>query len=73
MLKRDRRNSGGRMSAAALGKDQPIDCQTNQSEIAELAYRLWVDRGCPSGSPEEDWFEAERRLSSRGLVQRHTA
>ena len=27
--------------------------------IAELAYRLWEERGCPEGSPDEDWYEAE--------------
>jgi hypothetical protein len=27
--------------------------------IAELAYYLWRDRGCPDGSPEEDWYKAE--------------
>ena len=32
--------------------------------IRELAYQLWVDRGCPhDGSAEQDWLEAERRLS----------
>lgn len=30
----------------------------------ELAYRLWEERGRPEGRPEEDWFEAERRLQS---------
>ena len=28
----------------------------------ELAYRLWEERGRPEGRPDEDWFEAERRL-----------
>jgi hypothetical protein len=27
--------------------------------IAELAYYLWRERGCPNGSPEEDWYKAE--------------
>ena len=27
--------------------------------IAELAYYLWRERGCPNGSPEEDWYRAE--------------
>jgi hypothetical protein len=27
--------------------------------VAELAYRLWEERGCPEGSPEEDWYKAE--------------
>ena len=32
--------------------------------IRELAYRLWLERGCPDGSPETDWREAERRLAN---------
>ena len=34
----------------------------DQGEIAALAYRLWLERGWPEGSPEEDWFLAEREL-----------
>ncbi len=30
----------------------------------ELAYRLWEERGRPNGRPDDDWFEAERRLRS---------
>lgn len=36
----------------------------NNQAIAELAYRLWVDRGRPDGSSDADWFEAERQLAS---------
>jgi Protein of unknown function (DUF2934) len=32
-------------------------------DIAALAYALWISRGCGDGASEEDWFEAERRLS----------
>lgn len=32
------------------------------SEVAALAYQLWEDRGCPIGSPEEDWLLAETEL-----------
>jgi len=31
----------------------------DQEEIAELAYQLWIERGRPEGSPEEDWFRAQ--------------
>jgi Protein of unknown function (DUF2934) len=34
-------------------------------EIATLAYGLWQVRGCPYGSPEEDWLHAERELRAR--------
>jgi len=30
-----------------------------REEIAALAYSLWQARGCPEGSPEDDWFNAE--------------
>ena len=31
-------------------------------KIAVLAYQFWQDRGCPLGTPEEDWFRAEREI-----------
>jgi hypothetical protein len=31
---------------------------------AVLAYRLWEKRGCPLGSPEEDWFEAQNQVAT---------
>ena len=38
---------------------------STEQDVAERAYRRWVDRGCPQGSPDEDWFEAERELLSQ--------
>lgn len=35
-----------------------------EDEVAARAYQLWVRRGCPDGSPEEDWFAARRELES---------
>jgi len=32
------------------------------STIEHLAYQLWLERGCPEGSPHDDWFLAERKL-----------
>jgi|ERR1700689_2004762 hypothetical protein len=32
--------------------------------IGELAYHLWQARGCPEGSAEQDWLDAERQLRS---------
>jgi hypothetical protein len=34
-----------------------------QKEIAQLAYQLWEERGRLDNSHEQDWFEAERRLT----------
>ncbi len=39
-------------------------------QVNELAYMLWLKRGCPMGSPEVDWFRAERtvRLQADRIV-----
>jgi hypothetical protein len=34
-------------------------------DIAALAHELWRARGCPEGSPDEDWFQAAEQLRSR--------
>jgi hypothetical protein len=40
-------------------------------DIAALAYALWHARGCPEGSPEEDWFQAAQELRARpGVPQK---
>jgi len=36
-----------------------------QDQIAALAYALWEARGCPEGSPEDDWFQAEQELTAK--------
>jgi hypothetical protein len=33
--------------------------------ISERAYELWQARGCPEGSGEHDWLEAERQLANQ--------
>ena len=35
-----------------------------ESEIATVAYQLWLDNGCPVGSDKEDWFRAEAMLKN---------
>jgi hypothetical protein len=32
--------------------------------VAKLAYQYWEDRGRPFGSPEVDWYQAERAVYS---------
>jgi hypothetical protein len=34
-------------------------------DIAAVAYRYWQARGCPDGSPDEDWFKAEYEVRCR--------
>ena len=45
-----------------INQDMPRDARAASPEnnaIEELAHALWEERGCPIGSPEEDWFRAE--------------
>ena len=43
--------------------------------IGELAYSLWQARGCPDGTAEQDWFDAEKQLraASRAVESRAAA
>ena len=43
----------------------PVSDPPTSEQIANLAYFIWESRGCQGGSPEEDWFEAERQLLAR--------
>lgn len=64
-----RRNSNGRGSeagAASRTEGEHFDLTVvNERDISDLAYQRWLDRGCPQGSPDVDWFEAERELRLR--------
>ena len=43
----------------AVKSSEPFE----HEQIALLAYALWEARGCPEGSPEVDWFQAEQELT----------
>ncbi len=36
----------------------------NTLDVAERAYQIWCAKGCPEGTAEEDWHQAERELTS---------
>lgn len=38
------------------------DLGPTDDEIAARAYQRWHERGCPHGTPEEDWHRAEEEL-----------
>jgi hypothetical protein len=51
------------VAEAAPASQPPPTAETSIRErIALLAYFYWQTRGCQGGSPEEDWFRAEREL-----------
>jgi hypothetical protein len=41
---------------------QPTATKTEETRIAALAYELWLQRGCPIGSDQDDWFQAKTIL-----------
>ena len=43
--------------------------ELDQTRIECVAYEFWIQRGCPIGSPEEDWFRAEERLRREGPAE----
>ena len=45
-----------------------VDSVTYHEQIARLAYSHWQARGCPEGSPEEDWFRAESELREQAVA-----
>lgn len=56
------------MKTAGNGLPSPT-----HDEIAIRAFELWLANGCPDGTAEQDWFEAEAELSlptKSGSVQR---
>jgi hypothetical protein len=60
-------------AAAAMALDTAAEQRTPASliehdEIGLLAYSYWEARGCPYGSPEEDWFRAEKDLHQKSAV-----
>ena len=45
------------------GESDRIDQDRQREAIKNLAYALWEKRGCPEGTAEADWLEAEQKLS----------
>ena len=33
-------------------------------QITRRAHEIWMRKGCPEGSAEQDWFEAEQELKA---------
>ena len=50
-----------------MNQRESPDHGAEQQELVVLAYLFWEERGCPEGSPEEDWYRAvrERKLRSK--------
>ena len=72
--------TGQELSRQALEHSQRAHLQTQQvhrgetnehgfvrfghADTVKLAHQLWMERGCPQGSPDQDWFHAVEQLRS---------
>jgi len=52
----------GKRAAQPTSARVPEEAVSSYERIALLAYSYWERRGCTGGSPEEDWFRAEREI-----------
>ena len=49
-------------------KQQPLELipdfayESHYEFVERLAYKLWLQRGSPLGSPDVDWFAAEKAV-----------
>jgi hypothetical protein len=40
------------------------DPHLDENALKSRAFELWQSRGCPLGSPEIDWYEAQQGLAA---------
>lgn len=61
------------MAEAKQSPAQKDERVPSYDEIAIQAYYRWEARGCPHGSPEIDWQEAEQELRTRNTAPSQAA
>jgi hypothetical protein len=65
--------SGGTDQNPSLRLDTDSGVSSEDAEIQALAHELWVERGCPLGSPEVDWNRATEEVRRRREYTRTAA
>jgi len=53
----ERRSTRAAQDSSFLADTRPVEAK---SDVAIRAYECWHERGCPEGSPEIDWYQAEK-------------
>jgi len=49
--------------------EAPVDPET----IGAMAYQFWLQRGCPVGTDQEDWYRAEAELKDKNQANPRAA
>lgn len=68
-MPRQRREMGSGAAPLQESSATAAAFSPSESEIATIAYQLWIDRGCPIGSDQEDWSQAEEMLKNAFAAQ----
>lgn len=50
------------VSSQETGQEDVVTSISIQEKVALLAYGYWEERGKQGGSPEEDWYRAEKEI-----------
>jgi hypothetical protein len=70
------KNEANAVNAKASGTGPFSDLTTSEltrDKIEKQAYFFWLEGGCREGCHEDDWFRAERYLSSQNTGLRRAA
>src|ERR1017187_8555106 len=57
------------MSTVSESVKTAATASPTESEIATVAYRLWLERGGPTASDQQDWLRAEAMLKNALVVK----
>jgi len=49
------------------------DAAANHEKVEARAYQLWLLRGSPAGSDQEDWYRAEAELKDQRQANEQAA
>ena len=49
--------------------EAPVDPEM----VEAMAYQFWLQRGCPIGSDQEDWYRAEAELKDKNQTNPRAA
>jgi Protein of unknown function (DUF2934) len=52
-------------ASSASAPSLEFDAAVYRKEIAQVAYRIWMERADRPGSPEEDWLKADSEIRAK--------
>jgi hypothetical protein len=57
----------------AMRSTERATVEPDATQVEALAYQLWLERGCPIGSDQDDWYRAEEQLRNDNKSVRRAA